>query len=136
MAELKTKATNYPVANYLLQIPDQTTCEACLTICKIMEEVTQSTAKMWGNAIIGVGDYQYQYANGKSNDWFMMGFSPRKANISLYILGCEGTEKHEILTRLGKHKTGKGCVYIKSLTDINVDVLREMCEISYRNLKK
>lgn len=102
----------------------------------MMEEVTNAKAKMWGNAIVGVGDYTYSYSTGRTGDWFMMGFSPRKANISLYIMGCDGNKKEEVLARLGKHKSGKGCVYIKTLADINFNVLKEMCEISYQNLKK
>ncbi|MFI5452473.1 DUF1801 domain-containing protein [Pedobacter sp. UC225_61] len=136
MAELKTKVTEQAVSDYLQQITDETLRKDCQTICQLMEDVTKATAKMWGTAIIGVGDYTYSYSTGRTGDWFMMGFSPRKANISLYILGCNQDERADILSRLGKHKTGKGCIYIKNLKDINVDVLREMCEISYQNLKK
>jgi len=136
MPELKTKVIAQSVQDYLSQIPDETTRKDCEAICKLMEDVTRSPAKMWGSAIVGVGDYRYSYKSGLSNDWFMMGFSPRKANISLYILGCEGKEKEEMLSRFGKHKTGKGCVYVKKLSDVNFDVLREMCETSYQRLKK
>lgn len=135
MAELKTKVTEQSVQDYLQQIPDVTTRADCLTICNLMEEITHAKAKMWGSAIVGVGHYTYSYSTGKTGDWFMMGFSPRKANISLYIMGCSGDQKEEILSRLGKHKRAKGCVYIKKLADINFDVLKEMCELSYNNLK-
>ncbi|MFD0941876.1 DUF1801 domain-containing protein [Pedobacter boryungensis] len=136
MAELKTKVTEQPVQDYLMQISDEVIRKDCQTICQIMEDITKAKAKMWGTAIIGVGDYTYSYSTGRTGDWFMMGFAPRKTNISLYILGCGAEERTDILSRLGKHKTGKGCIYIKKLKDINVDVLTEMCEISYRNLKK
>ncbi|TCC92150.1 DUF1801 domain-containing protein [Pedobacter frigiditerrae] len=136
MAELKTKVTTQSVEEYLLQIPNETTRKDCQTLCKLMEDMTQAKAKMWGNAIVGVGDYTYSYSTGRTGDWFMMGFSPRKANISLYIMGCNADERLDILPRLGKHTTGKGCIYVKKLSDINMDVLKEMCEISYRNLKK
>jgi hypothetical protein len=136
MAELKTKATTQSVADYLMQITDEKVRTDCETICKLTEEVAKTKAKMWGNAIIGVGDYKYFYKSGRSGDWFMMGFSPRKANISLYIMGCDGKDKEELLSRLGKHTAGKGCVYIKTLSAINMGVLKEMCELSYRNLKK
>jgi hypothetical protein len=136
MAELKTKATDLSVSGYLAQIADETTRIDCETICKLMEEITKSSAKMWGPAIIGVGDHHYKYESGRSLDWFMMGFSPRKANISLYILGCGADERDQILPRLGKHKTGKGCIYVKTLSDINMDVLKELCEVSYQNLTK
>ncbi len=135
MAELKTKATVQAVGDYLAQIPNATSRKDCETICALMEGVTQSKAKMWGSSIVGAGHYNYQYESGRSNDWFMMGFSPRKANISLYILGCDGEAKAAILSRLGKHTTGKGCVYIKTLADIHLDVLKEMCELSYNKLK-
>jgi hypothetical protein len=135
MAELKTKATAQSVREFLNQIPNETTRKDCLKICDLMEEVAQAPAKMWGSAIVGVGDQNIKYETGRTLDWFMMGFSPRKANISLYILGCNATERESILSRLGKHTTGKGCVYVKTLSDINVDVLKEMCEISYKNLK-
>lgn len=136
MAELKTKVTQQSVKEYLEQISDETTRKDCLIICNLMEEVTAAKAKMWGNAIVGVGDYTYSYSTGRTGDWFMMGFSPRKANISLYLMGCDGDKKEEALARLGKHKRGKGCVYIKTLSDINFSVLKEMCELSFQNLKK
>lgn len=135
MAELKTKATEQSVQDYLMQIEDETTRSDCQTICKLMEEVTQAPAKMWGPAIVGVGDYKYLYENGRTNDWFMMGFAPRKANISLYILGCKAEDKKELLTRFGKHKASKGCIYVKKLADIDINVLKEMCVMSYQNLK-
>jgi hypothetical protein len=135
MAELKTKATEQSVQDYLMQIEDENTRRDCQTICRLMEEVTQSPAKMWGHAIVGVGDYKYLYENGRTNDWFMMGFSPRKANISLYILGCDAEEKKELLSRLGKHKASKGCIYVKKLADIDINVLKEMCMTSYHKLK-
>ena len=68
---------------------------------------------MWGTAIIGFGDYKYSYSTGRNGNWFRMGISPRKANISIYIMGCNGEQKEELLSRFGKHKAGKGCVYIK-----------------------
>lgn len=135
MGELKTKATEQKVTDFLMQIEDEDIRKDCLIITQLMEQVTKATAKMWGTAIIGVGDYKYQYQSGRSNDWFVMGFSPRKQNISLYILGCDLSENREILNRFGKHKTGKGCIYIKKLSDINIDVLRELCENAYNNSK-
>jgi hypothetical protein len=136
MAELKTKPTTQSVEEYLMQITDETTRKDCQTICSLMENVTKEKAKMWGGAIIGTGDYKYLYKSGKTLDWFMMGFSPRKANISLYIMGCTGKEKEVLLSRLGKHTKAKSCVYVKKLSDINLDVLKEMCEVAYQNLKK
>lgn len=135
MTALKTKVTENSFEDFLMQITNETTRKDCQQICEIMELVTKSKGKIWGSSIMGFGDYKYSYATGKSNDWFMMGFSPRKANISLYIMGFDGPVKEEILSRLGKHKVSKSCIYIKALSDINFEVLKEMCEISYQNLK-
>ena len=135
MAELKTQKTNESVVDFLNQIADKTTREDCFELCKLMEDITKESAKMWGTSIVGTGHKLVTYSNGKTLDWFNMGFSPRKANISLYILGCSGDEKAALLSRIGKHKTGKGCIYIKTLSDINFEVLKELCELSYRNLK-
>lgn len=135
MATIKTKATAQPVADFLSQITDTVKQNDCKVICELMEEVTGQKAKMWGPAIIGVGDYLYKYDNGRTNDWFMMGFSPRKQNISLYILGCKAETKSALLANLGKHKTGKGCLYINRLSDVDIDVLKKLCEESYNNLK-
>lgn len=134
MAELKTKVTEQVVQEYLLQIENETTRKDCLAIAQLMESVTAAKPKMWGTAIVGFGDYQYSYSTGRTGDWFMMGFAPRKATISLYIMGCAGQVKEEILSRLGKHKSGKGCLYIKTLADVNFEVLKELCEVAYQNL--
>lgn len=136
MAELKTKLTDASVTNFLENIADENKCRDCKEICKMMEELIGQPAKMWGTAIVGIGDYRYSYSTGQGGDWFLLGFSPRKANISLYIMGCDlSKEKYqEILSRLGKHKTGKSCIYINRLTDINKDVLKELCETSVKNL--
>lgn len=136
MAELKTKATAQPVEDFLAQIADETKQSDCRTIYQLMEEVTGQKAKMWGPAIIGVGHYVYQYDSGRTNDWFMMGFSPRKQNISLYIMGCKAEVKSALLAQLGKHKTAKSCIYINKLSDINMDTFKKLCEESYNNLKE
>ncbi|MGF1923298.1 MAG: DUF1801 domain-containing protein [Bacteroidia bacterium] len=134
MAELKTKLTGQPVTTYLSQIIDETRNSDCIQICKLMESVTKSPAKMWGNAIVGFGEYSFNYKNGKTANWFLMGFSPRKQNISLYISGCYAERNKDVLARLGKYKTSKSCLYIKSLDDINIDVLKELCEDSLKHL--
>lgn len=134
MAALKTQITSQPVSDYLDILSDEALRKDCEAICKLMAEITQAEAKKWGSSIIGFGHCHYKYDSGTSNDWFIMGFSPRKTNISLYISGCEGEKRQEILSRLGKHKTGKSCIYIKELSAIHLDVLRELCELSYRTL--
>lgn len=135
MAELKTQRTTQTVQDYLAQITDETRRNDCMTICKLMEEVVGQKAAMWGPAIVGVGDYLYKYDNGRTNDWFMMGFSPRKQNISLYILGCKAETKSALLAKFGKYKMAKSCIYVNKLSDINIDVLKALCEESYNNLK-
>ncbi len=135
MAELKTQATANSVTDFLLQIANEATLKDCQDICKLMQDISKAQAKMWGASIIGFGEYKYTYSTGRTGEWFIMGFSPRKANISIYLMGCNGNQKDELLDRLGKHTKGKGCIYIKSLADINIEVLKEMFEISYQNLK-
>lgn len=136
MAELKTKATAQSVTDFINQLEDEVTRKDCFALTQLMEQVTNASAKMWGAAIVGVGDYVYRYDNGRTNDWFMMGFSPRKGKISLYILGFKLDENQEILAKLGKYKTGKGCIYIKTIADINMQVLKEICEAGRQNLKQ
>jgi hypothetical protein len=89
---------------------------------------------MWGGSIVGFGDYHYKYASGREGDWFLTGFSPRKQSLTLYMMTY--LEKHEnILKRLGKFKTGKGCLYIKQLEDVDMKVLKELITTSVKKLK-
>jgi len=99
-----------------------------------MQFVSKSEPKMWGSAIIGFGDLHYKYASGREADWFKVGFSPHKQQISLYILGAVKNE--EMLVKLGKYKTGKGCLYIKKLSDINDKILKQLIKYSCDNAEK
>lgn len=99
----------------------------------MMKEITGDSAKMWGPSIIGFGDLRYKYASGREGDWMRVGFSPRKAKISLYISGCDISMHEDSLKRLGKHKTGKGCLYINKLSDVDKNVLKEMIKDGYEN---
>ena len=93
-------------------------------MAKLMREITGKAPKMWGPSIVGYGDYHYRYASGREGDWLLTGFSPRKQSMTLYIMsGFDGYE--DLLGRLGKHRTGKSCLYLKSLDSIDRDVLRE-----------
>ena len=125
MAELKTKKTDQSVEAFLKKSTKGTTLEDCLTLVSWMEKATGSKAKLWGSAIIGFGDRTLKYESGRELDWFIMGFSPRKQNLALYINGAVKTQS-ELLKTLGKHKTGKGCLYIQSLADINASVLKKI----------
>ena len=125
MAENKTQKTEASVSDFLNTLPDETKRQDCFTILALMKQASGSAPKMWGPAIIGFGDAHYKYESGREGDWFKIGFSPRKANLTLYIMG--GLPKYaDLLGQLGKHKTGKGCLYINKLSDVNLDVLKEM----------
>jgi hypothetical protein len=135
MAELKTKKTEASVEDFLNTIKDEQTRQDCLEISKIMRQVTRSEPKMWGSSIVGFGSRRLKYASGRELDWMLTGFSPRKANITLYILG--GFEKQaDLLKKLGKHTTGKGCLYIKKLKDVDTKVLKELVRESVQMVKE
>ena len=133
MAELKTQVTKASVDKFLQGIRDEKKREDCYQILKIMKRATKAEPKMWGPSIIGFGDYHYKYASGRENDWFMMGFSPRVQNITLYTMGGFDTE---LLKKLGKYKTGKGCLYINKLEDVDKKILNELIKKSVNNLLK
>jgi hypothetical protein len=125
MAELKTKKTELSVDTFLDQISEDQKRSDSFSIRKLMENATKAEAKMWGSSIIGFGDRRLKYPSGRELDWFIMGFSPRKQNFALYISGAV-SKQTELLKKLGKHKTGKGCLYINKLSDINIEVLNEI----------
>jgi len=124
MAELKTKPTDVSVESFLNDIPDTQKRQDAFAISALMQTVTGAPPKMWGSSIIGFGDSHYQYASGRENDWFQIGFSPRKQNFALYLSGA--LSQDDLLSSLGKYKNGKGCLYINKLADVNLDTLREL----------
>jgi len=124
MAEIKTQVHNGDVVEFIHSFADtEKKIEDALQLLDFMKKVTGFEAKMWGPSIIGFGKYHYKSERSKQEgDWPLVGFSPRKAAISLYVYsGCEGQD--ELLQQLGKYKMGKGCIYVKKLTDINLDAL-------------
>lgn len=134
-AELKTKKNNASVKEFLDSIEDETKRKDCKEISKMMRKATGKNAKMWGTNIVGFDDYQYKYKSGREGDWFRIGFAPRKASLTLYIM--DGFEKYdELMSKLGKHKTGKGCLYFKRLDDIDKTVLNELIEKSVEHFEK
>ena len=135
MAENKTKATAKSVPDFLESIEDPGRKQDCLTIAALMEELSGSKPKMWGESMVGFGDYHYKYASGREGDWFLVGFSPRKQNLTLYIMGYLEFYT-DILEGLGKFKHGKGCLYIKKLEDIDLDVLKTLISTSIKRLKE
>jgi hypothetical protein len=131
MAELKTKKTNASIDVFLKTVKDEEKRADCYKIVEMMEKATKAEPKMWGTAIIGFGDYRYKYATGREGDWFVIGFSPRKANITLYVMS--GMKNTELLKKLGKHKTGGGCLYINKLADIDMKVLEKLIKFTVEN---
>jgi hypothetical protein len=132
MAELKTKKTKDSVPAFLTKIEDPEARKDCKTLVGLMEAATGAKAKMWGSSIVGFGDYHYKSpATGREGDWFVMGFAPRKGALTLYLMS--GIHSHEALLRkLGKHKTGKGCLYVKRLGDVDGAVLKKLIRESAR----
>ena len=134
MAELKTKQTDASVKDFLNQIADKERREDCFAVAKIMEEITGEKPKMWGPSIVGFGSYHYKYASGREGDWLVTGFSPRKKDLTLYIM--MGFAKHGVLMeKLGKHSAAKSCLYIKRLSDIHVPTLKKLIKESVKDLR-
>lgn len=125
MAELKTRPTDKSVTAFLNNIADEQKRQDCFAILGMMQQATGAAAKMWGDSIVGFGSYHYKYASGREGDWFLVGFSPRKQNLTLYVM-AGFSEYDGLLSQLGKHKTGKSCLYIKKLADINQSTLQEL----------
>ena len=133
MAENKTKPTDRQVSSYLQGIEDPSRREDCREVAALMEEITGEPPVMWGQSLVGFGKYRYKYASGREGEWFKTGFSSRKQHLTVYIAGY--LENHsDILERLGKFKMGKGCLYIKRLTDVEKQVLKDLIENSILNL--
>ena len=134
MAELKTKPTQASVKEFLNQIPDKERRDDCFAVTKMMEEITGHKPKMWGPSIVGFGTYHYKYASGREGDWPISAFSPRKKDLTLYIM--MGFEKHpELMKQLGKHSTSKSCLYIKRLSDIHIPTLKKLIKSSVKQLE-
>ena len=135
MSDLKTKPTGKDVVEFLNKVENPTKRKDSFKILDLMREVTKEEPIMWGDSIIGFGDYHYKYKSGREGDWFLIGFSPRKQSLTLYIMsGFDGYE--EKLKKLGKYRTGKSCLYINKLKDVNLSILKEIMVDSIDNLKR
>jgi hypothetical protein len=135
MAELKTKQNDVSVEAFLDGIADEKKRQDCYTLLEIMQDVTGAEPGMWGDSIVGFGTYHYKYESGREGDWFLTGFSPRKQNLTLYIMA--GFDQYdELVAKLGQHKTGKACLYIKKLEDIDLPTLRELIQQSVEHMRK
>jgi len=135
MAENKTVENDDDVMAFLNAVEPEKKREDAFTIMKLMEEVTGEPAKMWGTSIVGFGSHHYKYESGREGDMANVGFSPRKQATTLYIMAGFDTYD-DLLSRLGKHKTGKSCLYIKKLDDVDMDVLRELVKQSAEHMKQ
>ncbi len=133
MAPLKTAPTGESVEQFLQEITDEGQREDCRSLVKLMRAITGDPPRMWGASIVGFGSYHYRYASGREGDWFLTGFSPRKKNLTLYIMsGFAGYEA--LLKKLGKHRTGKSCLYVKRLSDLDPATLRELIAQSVKQV--
>ncbi len=132
LVEIKTKETEASVEDFINSVADEQKRKDSFTILGMMKRTTGEDPKMWGSSLIGFGNKRYKSpATGREVDWLLIGFSPRKANLSLY-LSINIKEHEATLQKLGKHKTGVGCLYINKLEDIDLEVLRQMIESSVK----
>lgn len=133
--ELKTKLNDASVEDFINAVEDEAIRADCFEVAKMMKQATKAEPKMWGSSIVGFGSYHYKGASGREGDWMLVGFSPRKQNLTLYIMaGFDGYP--ELLKKLGKFSTGKSCLYIKKLADVDKKVLKELVGESVQYMKK
>jgi hypothetical protein len=135
MAENKTKATAASVDSYIEAIDDEPRRKDCEALAKLMARATKQKPVMWGTSIVGFGSYHYKYESGREGDSCLTGFSSRKGDISVYLL-ADFPERDELLARLGKHKTAKGCLYIRKLSDVDPKVLEQLIAGSVAERKR
>lgn len=135
MAELKTKPNDASVEEFIGRIADERRLADARALLALLRKITGEEPRMWGPSIIGFGAYHYKYATGHEGDCPVAGFSPRKRNFSLYLT-CDIQQHADLLEKLGKHKTGKGCLYINRLEDIHLPTLEKLVKRSVRDLKK
>jgi len=133
MAELKTKPTKASVSGFLNKVSDKARREDCLKVLRIMKDVTGEEPEMWGDSIVGFGRYRYESEAGRKGEWMITGFSPRKGDLTLYLMsGFEPVA--DLMARLGKHKTGKSCLYLKKLEDVDLKILRKIVEKAVKGM--
>ena len=130
MADIKTKVNDASVDSFIDSIADEIRKRDSRILLELMKQVTNDIPKMWGTNIVGFGTYHYKYASGREGDFMRVGFSPRKQSLTLYIMpGFE--EYQDLLSQLGRHSTGKSCLYIKNLEDVDLEIVRKLVKISY-----
>ena len=136
MAENKTKPTETSVAQFLAAILDEQRRQDCQTLVDLMSKAAGAEPKLWGGNIIGFGQYHYVYESGREGDSLLTGFSPRKPDLVLYVSLGASADNAALLEKLGKHKTGKGCLYVTHLADVDRGVLEELIRTSIADLRK
>jgi hypothetical protein len=135
MAELKTKITKASVTDFINKVPDKTKKQDSFALVNLFQKVTGEKPKMWGTSIIGFGSFHYKSEkSSQEGDWLLTGFSPRKQNLTLYIMSVSNYS--ELLKKLGKHKTSGGCLYINKLNDIDLSILEQLIRQSFLELRK
>ena len=135
MSELKTKLNDSDIVTFLNGVDNDERRKDCFKLLELFEKWTNEIPKMWGASIIGFGSYHYKYDSGREGDWFLTGFSPRKQNLTIYIT-AGFHEYDDIMKNLGKYSTGSSCLYVKKLSDINIEKLKTLVEISVAHMKK
>ena len=135
MAELKTKPNEQSVEAFLNRVEDEKKRQDCRTILEIMKQITKAEPQMWGTSMVGFGTYHYKNESGREGDWFVAGFSPRKQNLTLYIM-AGFSQYDELLSKLGKFKTGKSCLYINKIEDVDLPTLKELIKHSVAYVSK
>ena len=134
MSELKTKENDASVADFLNAVADETRRADAWRVARLMEEAAGEPPRMWGDSIVGFGRYHYKYVSGREGDMPLIGFSPRKASLSLYVLTGSDQEA-ALLARLGKHTAGKSCLYVKRLSDVDEAALRDLMRESVARMR-
>ena len=135
MAELKTKKNDASVEDFLNRVENPKRKADSFELLKMMQEVTGEEPTMWGSSLVGFGSYDYKYASGREGSWFRTGFSPRKNAMTLYIMSGF-SQYDELMAKLGKYTTGKSCLYVKKLEDVDQDVLRELIKQSAEHMEQ
>lgn len=135
MSELKTQKNDASVEEFLNSVENERRREDGYKILELMTEVTGEEAAMWGSSIVGFGEYSYKYASGREGEWMLVGFSPRKQNLTLYIMS--GFDEYDdLMSKLGKHRTGKSCLYINKLEDVDMKTLEKLVRKSVLHMKR
>ena len=135
MAENKTKPEKTSVLDFINSVEDEQKRKDSFALLKLFKSITKEEPVMWGPSIIGFGEYHYKYASGREGDFLITGFSPRKVALTLYLMGCMENEFTHLMEKLGKYKTGTGCLYIKKLADIDLAILEQLIADSYAFIK-